>query len=171
MGTTVNNHFFTARRLILALACILLLPGVLAAAEQPLYVQSQQAAMLAEARADAAVIAQLARGDAVQLLDSNPSWHKVRKGEQEGWVFRYFLAAHPPLQQAAPALADDVDRDHARRRASAVVTAGATRGLTQQERERAHQQGVADYNALTRMEDTVVDSAQVQLFIQAGIPQ
>jgi hypothetical protein len=64
-----------------------------------------------------------------------------------------------------------VNREHTRRRASAVVTAGATRGLTPQERERAHQQGLADYGALSRLEQMVIDTAQVEDFIRAGIPQ
>lgn len=155
-----------------ALGCTLLPVHPAAAAEpQRLYVQSQQAKLLAEPRADATAVTQMKQGDSVVVLESNGSWNKVRNGEHEGWVFRYFLADHPPLNQAAPALAGEVDREHTRRRASAVVTAGATRGLTPEERERAHIQGVADYSALAEVDQLVPDAARLQHFLQAGIPQ
>jgi hypothetical protein len=151
-------------------ACILLLPVSTVTAEQ-LYVQSKQAKLMAEPRADATVVITLERGTALQVLDSNASWRHVRSAGSEGWVFRYFLTPHPPLAPQAITLTDDVNREHTRRRASAVVTAGATRGLTPQERERAHQQGLADYGALSRLEQMVIDTAQVEDFIRAGIPQ
>lgn len=158
-----------ARRLVLA--GILLLPGAVAVAESLLYVQSLQARLLAEPRADAAVVTTLERGAAVRVLESNASWHKVHSPGGEGWLFRYLLTDHPPLAPATLALNEDVDREHARRRASAVITAGATRGLTPQERERAHQQGLADYAALAKVDGLAIDAAQVQDFVQTGIPQ
>lgn len=152
------------------LCCALLLSPAAVSAQQ-LYVQSQQAKLLSQPRADAPVVALMKRGDNVQVLESNATWNKVRQGAREGWVFRYFLAEHPPLNQVAPALADEVDKEHTRRRASAVVTAGATRGLSPEERERAHMQGFADYNALTEMDKFAPDATHLQHFLQAGIPQ
>lgn len=153
-----------------ALLLFTLAPLSAVQAEQ-LYVQSQQAALLAEPRADAPVISRLSQGAALEVLESAPAWYKVRQAEQEGWVFRYFLAAHPPLNKVAPALTKSVDKEHARRRASAVVTAGATRGLTPQDRQRAHEMGIANYSSLARMKENAVDAEQVQRFVQAGIPQ
>lgn len=140
-------------------------------AAELVYVQSKQAELLAEPRIGAPVVASLQRGTEVKLLDRQNNWYRVERDEAQGWVFRFMLAEHPPPEKSGPALRDDIDHEHVRRRASAVVTAGATRGLTPEERSRAHEEGLADYSALTHLDDMVVSEKEVEAFIAEGIPQ
>jgi|GEM_PF-1569707 len=153
------------------LGLLALLVGGGAQASEMAYIQSKQAELLAEPRVGAPVVVSLQRGTEVVLLDTEGNWSRVERDDAQGWVFRFMLADHPPLEKSGPALVDEIDREHVRRRASAVVTAGATRGLTPEERSRAHEAGLADYDALTRLDELVVSEREVESFITAGIPQ
>lgn len=158
-------------RIFSSLGLLVLLLGSSLLMAQPLYVQSLQASMLSEPKTTAAELKQLERGDSVELIESKSGWYHIRHNGEEGWMFRYFLAEHPPLQAVEPAHAESLDTDHVRRRASAVVTAGATRGLSPEERNRAHEMGIADYHALNKMDALVIDEARLNHFVKAGIPE
>ncbi|MFU8838595.1 MAG: SH3 domain-containing protein [Thiohalomonadaceae bacterium] len=138
---------------------------------QILYVQSLEAKLLSEPKVNATELAKLERGTRVELIADNASWYQVRHENSEGWIFRYFVAEHPPLESAGPALSDELDREHVRRRASAVATAGATRGLGPEERNRAHEMGIADYHALNKMDALIIDGARLNHFVKTGIPE
>lgn len=158
------------RSALASLFIMLLLPHTALALEY-LYVQSLQANLMSEPRLNAPAVTSLVRGTRVELLESKAGWHKVQHEEQPGWMFGFFLAAHPPLDRVAPTITEAIDSGQARRRASAVVSAGATRGLTPRERARAHTEGLADYHALQTMETFSVTDAQVLRFVVAGIPE
>lgn len=106
----------------------------LAVVAEPLYVQSDQAAVFAEPGFDNDTVGRLNRGAEVETLESRGDWHHVRVESLTGWMPALLLRAEPPARASGNLdAAADLDSG-ARRRASAVTTAGAVRGVDEDER-------------------------------------
>lgn len=141
-----------------------LLVGMSAAAHaETLYVQSQKAKLLKDPSFKAKVVAHVKKGAPLELIHDKGRWYKVSINGNIGWISKFVLAAHPPVKKVT-VLGEGVKIEHnARRRASAVTTAGAARGLSADERRRASDFG-ADFLALERVENFTVSDEEVYRF-------
>lgn len=157
------------RRLLLLLAGFLFSASALA---ETLYVQSLEAKLLQEPKFSAAVAAKLAQGTEVSVLATEGRWYKVSDGSSTGWLSKFLLAEHPPLKKITvlEASEEGLDSENVRRRASAVTTAGAARGLASDDRRRA-QDDSADYSALREMEEYSLKETEVSQFLREGLRQ
>lgn len=132
---------------------LLLMLSALAQAES-LFVHSAKAPLLEQPLFQSETLLVLQTGAEVVLLEKQNRWLKVEYQQQQGWVSALLVKNHPPLEKARLIGSDAVTLEgQARRRASAVATAGATRGLSQGEGTT----GLAsDYEELIAMESLVI---------------
>ncbi len=155
---------------LLALLSVVLLSPSLGA--ETLYVQSASAKLLAQPRFGAPVLGQLARGAAVEKQADEGRWLQVSSGDELGWLTSFVLAPTPPTERAS-LLGDKSPTisNNARRRASAVTTAGAARGLTAEDRQRfgTHERG--NRLGLERMEALQLSDNEVQAFHREVVKQ
>lgn len=131
------------------------------------YVKSMKAKVLAEPRFDSALVAEVERGQELALVEKAERWVKVAVSGREGWVSGLLLSDEPP-KSAASVLdqgAEDIS-GKARRRASAIATAGASRGLTAEGvKELQEADPKADYAALAKVEAQRIDRAEALDFV------
>jgi len=127
---------------------------MLAWAGGPRYVQSRKVNLWAAPRFGSEVVGRVERGAVVEVLEEDGRWVRVRSSEVEGWVPRLVLAPQPPAERSLEPANDGEKRmPAARRRASAVVGAGATRGVRGAgARERLDSSGAPDYRAVEEWE-------------------
>ncbi len=142
-----------ARRnwLLAGLACLVLGAGTIRLPDK-LYVQSLQASLLSEPRTDAGQLATASRGDRLEPIAKKGRWYRVRVGSIEAWVHELLVGNAAPMSRVS-ILGDDVELgDNARRRASEITSAAASRGLTEAARENLGGTHSADYDALSWLE-------------------
>ena len=160
-------------RLFLLISAFLATSGLCFAEPQQLYVQSVKAKLMAEPSFNATVVTELTKGASVNVLRSDKRWLNVQVGEQSGWISSFLLSKQPPIDKVT--VLDDPKKQNlepsARRRASAVTTAGAARGLSADDRKRAHGGEKSDYFALEQVEDYSVSEQEVGQFIDEGMGQ
>jgi hypothetical protein len=127
-----------------------------------------KAKLLASPAFGAEVVATAARGDALDVLEKGPAWRRVKWQGKAGWVANLVVAEKPPLRKITvlDAPGGGVEPE-ARRRASAVVTAGASRGFLADARGRASQAEASDYAALARVEAGTPSEQEVDEFLRA----
>lgn len=149
---------------------LFLLFPVLCLAGETLYVQSTRAKLLERPAFGAPVAAAAEKGDALALLETRGRWVKVRLGDRSGWLSAYLVGKHPPVDKAS-VLTDDKTAigENARRRASAVTTAGAARGLAADDRARSSNRNAADYRAVEKMEGLELKQQEVEHFLEEGL--
>ncbi|MBB5020937.1 SH3 domain-containing protein [Desulfurispira natronophila] len=153
----------TPWRIIPALIIVLVLQAP--AWASTLYVQSREAPLLSEPSFGAEQITTLNQGDELTLLESQGSWRQVEFGDHTGWVSRLVVSDTPALGRVGVITGDEEQMEGSvRRRTSAVVTAGAARGLTPEDRARASEAGLSNYSALYDMENIVIDEEEVMSF-------
>jgi hypothetical protein len=142
-------------------------------AEETVYVQSFKTTLFATPQFGAAVVVDAKRGDALTLLESRERWSRVRRGNHSGWVPSLAVSRHLPLRPAAllESAGDTSLPANARRRASGATTAGAARGLTYEDRQRADKAGIANYAAMERMERLSVTEEEALAFVASGLKQ
>ncbi len=152
------------------LIAFLLAVPLAGSAADTLFVQSIKAKIVAEPRFGAAVIAEVERGEELTALEEQGRWYRVGLGGQQGWVSRFVLADHPPLDRVTVLQGNEEEQlqGNARRRASTVTTAGAARGLTADERRRADDKG-ANYYALQRLEKLELTPEEIEAFAAQGL--
>ncbi|WP_406672075.1 SH3 domain-containing protein, partial [Natronospira sp.] len=99
-----------------------------------MYVQTHNAAVFEEPGLGGDPLSRLAQGDQVQVLESTERWYRVQQEDLEGWMPNLVLRDTPPSRRQSRA--DEAAELEAspRRRASAVTTAGAIRGVEEEER-------------------------------------
>lgn len=154
-----------------AVLLVCLLSAGTRAGAETLFVQSLKADLLAEPRFGAPVVATVPKGTELDLLETGQGWHRAGVDGKAGWVPRLLVADHPPLQRASLLTGNEETLEGgARRRASAVTTAGAARGLTAEDRGRVGAEDV-DYRALARLEALVVDDQEAVRFLREGLEQ
>ncbi|MDQ2070054.1 hypothetical protein [Natronospira bacteriovora] len=132
-------------------------------AERVVFVQSQNAALMAQPAFGGEPLERLARGMEVEVLEAGDSWHRIRVGELEGWMPALILRDTPPNRRESHLdRAAEMDAS-ARRRASAVTTAGAIRGV--EEDERLLDDPNLDVEALRRLEALAVSGDEALEFL------
>ncbi len=156
------------KRPLLALA---LLSLTALAQAQSGYVQSRQAKLQKEPNFSAEVLATLPRGTQVEILTTQGRWYQVQHAEQQAWVSRFLISDTPPLDKVS-VLDEQAQAEslvtNARQRASAVTSAGAARGLTADERQRASSAGLSNYFSVDMMENARVTPDEALEFLAAG---
>lgn len=131
------------------------------------YVVSKQANVLLRAEFGSPVLLTLKRGAKVELKEGHGNWIMVRTGHVRGWVPRLLVDEKKPATKPSRLEAlDGTFSQSTRRRASEVTAAGATRGLTAQDRLRANQEDAADFIALSKVESWSVTEAEIEQFAQ-----
>ncbi|OPX56924.1 hypothetical protein SAMN02745127_00885 [Oceanospirillum multiglobuliferum] len=134
-------------------------------AAETYYVQSQKADLLAKPKFSAEKLQKLVQGTAVQLLQINGNWMQVSVDQKVGWLSKLLLKKHPPLTRVSVLDRSDTElKDSVRRRSSSIVTAGAARGLTSEERSRIHQDNTANYFALKKLEQFTISQSELRQF-------
>lgn len=119
----------------------------------PLYVQSLKAKIMSEPNFKSAEVASASRGDLLDAKETKDGWYRVTAGAKTGWVNRLCVAPTPPMERVTAIAADAADiSEKSRKRASAITSAAAARGLSDAERKRMSEEGQADYRALMKLE-------------------
>ena len=157
-------------RLTLLITTLLTTSGLCFAEQNLLYVQSSKAKMMAQPKFSAEVVSTLQQGTELELIEREKRWVYVQEGGQTGWVSSFLLSKQPPLKKISVLENREAQNleDSARRRASAVTTAGAARGLSAEDRKRANAQNKADFLALEQVEDFQLSASEVQSFAREG---
>ena len=133
----------------LAIALMSMALAVSAQAEQA-FVHSAKASLLADKSFASTTLLVLRKGEAVNIVSRETRWLEVEAQGQRGWVSVLLVKATPPSDTVSVIGADQVELDgNARTRASAVATAGATRGLVEGEESNALS---FDFDELQKME-------------------
>lgn len=143
---------------------LVLVPFAATGAES-LYVQSTKAKMMDQPSFSAKVVKEIEKGGKVDVQQKKERWVLVSHGKNSGWIASLLLSTQKPAEKIT-VLGDSGSAvsDNARRRASAVITAGATRGLTADDRRRADEEGAANYVALRWVENISVTDEQMARF-------
>jgi uncharacterized protein YgiM (DUF1202 family) len=133
------------------------------------YVQSSKAKIFDSPTFQAPLLATANKGDALTLLETRDQWVKISYQQHTGWVPALLVNNKPPQEKITVIKGQDggAPQDDARRRASASASAAAARGLRQDERARASDQGQTNYPAVEKMEANKVNENDVETFIQA----
>ena len=157
-------------RLMLAVGLLALVP-LAQAADQTVYVQSYRAKIQQGPALSAAVVTMAPRGEALAVLKQQGDWYKVQYKSQQGWVNALMVAARPPMERVSvfDRSASQTAGNDARRRASSVTVVGAVRGLSAEERSRAHAEEQADYAALEKLNAQRLEEKEVLSFLQEGL--
>ncbi len=138
-------------------------------AEELLYVRSLKADLYAKPSFAARQLATFAKGDEMVKLAGEDRWYEVRSGAVTGWVAKLLVADQPARAGKGVIKADSGIGTSARRRASAVATAGAARGLAADDRRRLSADNTTDYSALSYMEGINPPEAEVIEFLSKGL--
>ena len=135
-----------------------------------LYVQSARAKIMEQPSFKAKVLQSLDKGAAVEVVETQGNWIKVKYQEHTGWMAKLLLARQAP--QAKPSLLQGQEqtlKESARRRASENATAAATRGLRSEDRTRMSDENHADYQALEKVEAQQVSDEATWKFHDEGL--
>ena len=139
----------------------LLLPWLLIAVvhAETVYVQSAKAPLLANNDFAAEQLLVLDKGAELTVLASEKRWLQVSFGDLQGWVSVLLVRDTPPLQKVDILGSESMSLEgEARIRASAVATAGATRGLAADDSEQGVQ---SDYRELSDMEALTISDEEI----------
>ena len=150
-------------------AVTLLCTTAIAFAAEIVYVQSSKANIFSSPSFQSQLIVTANKGEPLTLLETSSQWVKVSYHEHTGWIALLLVGQQPP-QDKITVIKDQesgTQKDDARRRVSAGASAAAARGLRQDERARASDQGQTNYPAVEKMEAGVVDEKAVETFMQA----
>jgi uncharacterized protein YgiM (DUF1202 family) len=151
------------KKLILFIA--LSIASSLAAAET-LYVQSLKAELKTEPNFKAKTAATAMKGEPLTVIGKSSTWYKVSRQGKEGWVFRYVVAAKPPMGKVSTLAQDARELDKgARRRASVVTTTAAVRGLSAEDRARNSRNSMINFDALEKMDNMVINDNEAIAFL------
>lgn len=157
------------RRLLLGAGLWLVLA---AATAEELYVQGRGAALLAAPAFDAERLTTVPTGELVSVVARKGLWLQVGYGDSRGWLPKLLLSTRPPVAKVSVFAGDDEQlKENARRRASAATTAGATRGLSAEDRERLHAAERIGYRRLEQLDDWAVSEDEAVAFVESGVSQ
>lgn len=134
------------------------------------YVKSAKAKILQSPKFDAPLVAEAERGQELDLLKKGDRWLNVALAGKQGWVPELLVSGDPPKERQSLLETGGEDlTGKSRRRASAIATAGASRGLTPEGiRELTAREGnKGDWAALARMEARGVDRGEALDFLSA----
>lgn len=140
-----------------------------AQAEEFVYVRSLKADLYSEPAFSAKHLASLPKGTKLVKLKEQDKWCFLQHHEMTGWVPKLLVSATPPRNRTRSITENAKIGSNARRRASAVATAGAARGLAADDRRRKSQDNTTDYSALLSVEETSPSDAEVIEFLEQGL--
>ncbi len=149
----------------LILVALLLLASTPALAES-LFIQSAKAKLMDNPSFKGAVVATAEKGDEVALVERKDKWVKVSFKDKQGWVSALLVGTKPPADKVTIIKEgeDANQKESVRRRASSSASAAAARGLRQDDRARASDEGQTNYKDLEKMESNKVDAKAVDEF-------
>jgi len=157
------------RSIVILLASVML--SSFAYAADTLYVQSKKAKLMESPGFSSGVTTVLKRGDKLGVIEKSGAWYRVSARSGKGWINRLVVAEHPPMEKVA-VLSDDAERleKMARRRASAITSAAASRGLSEADRKRLSDKIGADYASLKKLETLSrrITEEEVEAFMKEG---
>ncbi len=156
------------KKLLITMSILLGISTSLYAANTVMYIQSTKASLQSAPSFSSSSVVTLEKGLQVEVLEAKGRWIKVKAGQQEGWVSKFLLNEQPPLQKKVTILKEDAPDigNAARRRASAVTTAGAARGLSADSRDRSNDSQFTNYKDLEKVEEMGVNEKELEKFIQ-----
>ncbi len=157
------------RKTVLSLVVAAFIPFAAAAAES-VYVQSAKARIMKEPNFTSTEVGTAKRGDKLQVVEKGDGWTKISSEKAAGWVNVLCISESPPLENEGVMKGAKDIGSMSRRRASAVTSAAASRGLTEAERKRLSEGGALDYKSLMWAENVAysVTDKDVDAFIPAG---
>ena len=134
---------------------------------KPVYIQSNKAALYEQPNFVSTTTKTLPRGTEVNVIEANKRWIKIQSKTDSGWMLKFLVSDHPPLDRVDKVISDDQQINNPRRRASAVSTAASARGLSADQRQRAGNSS-ANYIALEKIERIDVQELEVIHFLNTG---
>lgn len=138
------------RIFVLATAIVIALAN--AAAAEDVYVQSDKAAIMAEANFKSNVVGQVSKGIALEILERGDGWSKVSQNDLKGWINNLLIADHPPIQRAGLfGSGTESIASNSRRRISSFSSAAAARGLSEEDQKSLQGEHPADYKSLEKI--------------------
>lgn len=143
---------------------LLMASSMVTMAEETMYIQSTTAKLFRNQSFSSQVIFDIQKGESVQVIETSGRWAKIHYQKHHGWTPMLLLSKNPPLNKISVLSDDQKLGDNARRRASAVATAGATRGLTADNRQRANESTNINYRALMFVEQEHVSESELTQF-------
>ncbi|MDH5736236.1 MAG: SH3 domain-containing protein [Gammaproteobacteria bacterium] len=148
---------------------ILLLFSLAGFAEaRTMYIQSMTAKIVDNPTFRAKNVLLVKKGDQVEVIQQKGRWLKVSSQGKQGWISKFLLDNHPPVKKVNVLVRENQIISNVRRRASAVTTAGAARGLSADQRRRASSKGGSNFIALEKLEMLGVTDEDVRLFVMEG---
>ncbi|MGA1825393.1 MAG: SH3 domain-containing protein [bacterium] len=120
---------------------------------ESVYVQSAKAKIFGSPKFDSRLVGEVKKGDKLEVLMTQNRWHRVKNDQLRGWINTLCVAETPPIKRVTVITEDKADlEENARRRASAITSAAAARGLTALDRKRVSDQNQADFALLEELE-------------------
>ena len=158
------------RKAVLCLLAATLFP-IAAPAAESVYVQSAKARIMKEPTFKSAEVATAKKGDKLLVLERGDGWTKITSEPATGWVSVLCISSSPPIEKTGLIKEGATDiGSKSRRRASAVTSAAASRGLTDAERKRLSEAGEVDYKSLMWVEKIAssITEKEIDEFIPSG---
>ena len=139
-----------------------------ATADEFLYILSARAKILSAPSFSAPAIENVTKGEKLVGHEKTQRWYKVSYKGKEGWVSRLAVSPNPPMKRLSKLASADTDiSENSRRRANAVSTTAAVRGLRGDERSRISDEGSSNFAMLSQMEALSVSEEDVLSFQDA----
>jgi hypothetical protein len=136
----------------LFLIALLVLPLTVFAADS-VYIQSVKAKIMNEPNFKSGEVGVANKGDKLTVTEKGDGWIKVSSASLSGWVNKLCVSDSPPMDKIALVTAESANlEEKSRKRASAMTSAAAARGLSDEDRKRLTEAGKADYRALIELE-------------------
>ena len=152
----------------LAFIFVLLLSVTGFANAKTLYIQSMRAKMVDKPTFRAKTILNMRKGDQVTVIKKKGRWINISSKGKQGWISKFLVANHPPVKRINVLVRKNQIVSNVRRRASAVTTAGAARGLSAEQRRRASSKGGSNFVALEKLEMLGITENDVRIFVVEG---
>lgn len=154
---------------ILLTAALLMVAGSVSADDKYLYILSARAKLLSEPSFKSESLDNISKGQKVETISKTNNWFQVKYRNQVGWLSRLSVSPHPPMKRVSLlAKADSSMVNQSRKRASAVSTTAAVRGLRGDGRSRVSDQNATDYDTLAKIESMHIDNRELSQFM-AGL--
>lgn len=142
---------------------LLIITGA-ASADETMYVQSASAKLLSDKSFSSAIVLEIHKGEAIKVKSTSGRWTEAVYKNKSGWISTLLLAKNPPLEKVTVITEDAALGNNARRRASTVATAGATRGLTSDNRQRANEDVTINRRAVLKLEQSDISASELAQF-------
>lgn len=150
------------RYLVFVLAAL-----ALAAAPQAVYVNSVRAVIMDTPSMKGKPVVTASRGDKLTVVGEQNRWYNVKTDGKSGWVSTLLVRPEPPSGKASvfTNTGEDLSKG-SRRRASAVTSAAAARGLTADDRARLGFDAKVDYKDLEKVESLNITNKELSDFLR-----